>query len=125
MARGHILAMHRGRPGQSYIIAGPAHSVAEVLEIAERLTGVPAPAIQMPAGVLRALAAMMARVEHLMPVPETYSAEYLRVGAGVTYLGSNARARRELGLEMRPLEAGLPEVLTAEIQRLGLAATGR
>jgi len=46
----------------------------------------------------------------------------LRVGAGVTYLGSNAKARRVLGYEPRPLEAGLRETLAYEMRLLGMAA---
>ncbi|HET8679291.1 MAG TPA: hypothetical protein VFM39_04170 [bacterium] len=40
--------------------------------------------------------------------------------AGVTYLGSNARAARELGFSARPLEEGLSETLTHEMRVLGL-----
>ena len=34
-AHGHILAMDKGRAGQSYILAGPPHTLEEALEIAE------------------------------------------------------------------------------------------
>jgi hypothetical protein len=42
------------------------------------------------------------------------------VSAGVTYLGSNAKAKRELGYQVRLLEEGLRETLTHEIVRLGM-----
>ena len=42
----------------------------------------------------------------------------LRVAAGVTYLGSNARAREELGYAPRDLNTGLQEVLSEELRRL-------
>jgi len=40
---------------------------------------------------------------------ETFAlpAEYLRVNAGPTYIGDNAKARRELGYNPRPLKEGL------------------
>jgi nucleoside-diphosphate-sugar epimerase len=44
----------------------------------------------------------------------------LRVSAGVTYIGSNAKARRELGYNPRPLEEGLPEILNEEMRLLGM-----
>jgi hypothetical protein len=47
------------------------------------------------------------------------TAEYLRVAAGVTYWGSNARAQKELGYASRSLEEGFREVLTEELRRLG------
>ena len=47
-----------------------------------------------------------------------WTAEYTRVAAGATYLGSNARARRDLGYEPRSLEDGFREVLPEELRRL-------
>jgi len=38
----------------------------------------------------------------------------------VTYLGSNAKARRELGFAPRPLEEGLRETLRHEMRLLGI-----
>ena len=43
-----------------------------------------------------------------------------RVSAGVTYLGSNEKARRELGYQVRPLEEGLRETLFYMMQKLGI-----
>jgi nucleoside-diphosphate-sugar epimerase len=121
-ARGHILAMERGGPGESYAICGPAHTLVEAFDMAEQITGIPAPRVRVPPGVLRAAAAVMERIEHMveLPLPETYSAEGLRVVAGVTYLGDNNKARRELGFNPRPLEEGLRETLLHEMRLLGL-----
>jgi nucleoside-diphosphate-sugar epimerase len=117
-AAGHVLAMQRGAVGQSYIIAGPPATIQAVLALAERLTGVPAPRLHPDPRLVKAVAAAMRVVERVVPVPDTYSAEYLRVAAGATYLGSNARARRELGFQPRSLEEGLPETLAYELARL-------
>ena len=119
-ARGHLLAMEHGRAGESYIIAGPPHSLIEALAVMERLTGIPAPRLHPAPGLLRAAAAVMDLVGRVVPLPETYSGENLRVAAGTTYLGSNARARRELGFTARPLEDGLRETLAWEMRQLGL-----
>ncbi len=110
-AHGHRLAMDQGRAGESYIIAGPPYTVEAVLELAERLTGIRAPRLRLSPGTMRLMSRVMAFVGRIAPLPETYSAEALRVTAGVTYLGSNAKARRELGYEVRPLEDGLRETL--------------
>jgi nucleoside-diphosphate-sugar epimerase len=48
--------------------------------------------------------------------------ERLRDLAGVTYLGSNAKARRALGFAPQPLEAGLRETLAHEMRLLGTAS---
>jgi nucleoside-diphosphate-sugar epimerase len=122
-AEGHLLAMERGVPGQSYIIGGPVHTVIELLRLAERITGISAPRIQMPPGVMRAMAYGMAPVGALLPLPPSYTYEGLRSIAGVTYLGSNVKARRELGFDPRPLEDGLPETLRDLMRELGMRAT--
>jgi len=113
VARGHILAMEKGRTGESYIIAGPPHSLESALKMAERLTGVPAPKMRFSPGLLKLMSKLMRPVEAAVPLPENYRSETLRVSAGVTYLGDNAKARDELGYEPRPLESGLAETLKA------------
>ncbi|MEK6322553.1 MAG: NAD-dependent epimerase/dehydratase family protein [Acidobacteriota bacterium] len=120
VARGHILAMEKGRTGESYILAGPPHTFIEAIELAEQITGVPAPRMQVAPGMIKAMAAMMGAVEKVLPVPEAYTKESLRVTAGVTYLGDNAKARRELGYNPRPLQRGLAETLEHEMRLLGM-----
>jgi nucleoside-diphosphate-sugar epimerase len=117
IAHAHVLAMEEGRSGEAYIIAGPRHSLIEAMELAERLTGVKAPRLRGSPGLLRLLSNVMGLVERVVPVPEDLSSEYLRVSAGVTYLGSNAKARQGLGYEPRSLEVGLAETLDFERKR--------
>jgi nucleoside-diphosphate-sugar epimerase len=119
-ARGHLQALERGRTGESYIIAGPNHTLVEALQLAEQITGFKAPRLQGAPGMLRLMSAVMGVIEKLLPVPEQYSAETLRVSAGATYLGSSAKAARELGFQARPLATGLRETLTYEMRQLGL-----
>ncbi len=120
IARGHILAMERGKPGESYIIAGPTTTFEDAMQLAEQITGVPAPRLRVGPGVLSAGARLMGVVERAIPVPDDYSAEFLRINAGVTYIGDNAKARRELGYNPRPLKEGLAETLQHEMRLLGM-----
>ncbi|HZR44391.1 MAG TPA: NAD-dependent epimerase/dehydratase family protein, partial [Ktedonobacteraceae bacterium] len=118
MAHGHILAMERGKIGESYIIAGPKYSVVEAFALAEQISGVPAPRLHPAPWMMKAMAAMIGLLGAIFPLPEPYSAESVRSSAGVTYLGSNEKARHELGYEPRTLEQGLPETLEYEMQQL-------
>lgn len=120
IARGHILAMERGKPGESYIIAGPVCTFEDAIDLAETITGVPAPRLRVSPGVIKALSGVMGLVERVVAVPEEYSAEYLRINAGVTYIGDNSKARRELGYNPRPLAEGLAETLRHEMRLLGM-----
>lgn len=116
VARGHLIAMEKGRPGESYNIGGPVHSLVEAFEMAEQITGIPAPKRRPGPGTLRFIARLMAIANAIRPVRDTLSPEYLRVLAGVTYLGSHEKAARELGLTWKPLEQGLRETIEHEMR---------
>lgn len=111
IAAGHTLALEKGRPGRSYILAGPAHTLAEAVEMAAHLTGIQPPRRYLPPWVLKAAAHMTGPLGALVRLPSEFTPEALRTLAGVTYLGSGMRARRELGWRARPLLDGLAETL--------------
>jgi nucleoside-diphosphate-sugar epimerase len=119
-AQGHIVAMEKGQPGETYIIGGDDHTVLEFLQMAEKTTGVPPARMMASPGMLRGMAAMMGVMEKVMPVPQDYTAEFLRTSAGVTNIGSNAKAKRELGYNPRPLEEGIVETMQYEMELLGM-----
>ncbi len=113
VARGHILALERGRPGRNYFLAGPVHTLTDAIRLAESIVGIRGPRRTIPASVLRAASVLMGLVGRIVPLAPEYTAEGLRVLAGVTYLGSNGRARLELGWTPRPLAEGLRQTLAA------------
>lgn len=119
-ARGHVLAMERGAVGEAYHLAGPCLMWREVLPIARKITGVAPPRIVMPAWLARVASLLARPVNAVMALPPTYHPETLRVAAGVTYFGTDAKARSELGWEPRPLREGLEVTLRAEMADLGL-----
>lgn len=120
---GHVLAMERGRVGQSYHLAGPVHTLEDALALCTRLTGVKGPGLVAPPALLRGLAALLTPFEGLLE--GQYHPENLRVTGGSTYIGSAAKAIQELGWSARSLEAGMRETLRHEIAALGLPLTVR
>jgi nucleoside-diphosphate-sugar epimerase len=118
VAGAHIAAMKLGRPGENYHICGPTHTLIDAMAIAQKITGVKPPAMVAGPGMVKAMSAMMGMIGAIVPLPPQYSAEFLRISAGVTYIGSNAKARRELGYAPRALEIGLRETLAWEQQQL-------
>lgn len=120
IVQGHILAMDKGKIGESYIIAGEVKTLTEALDLAEQLTGVPAPKLRPGPALIGFLASVMRRVEALVPVEGQMSAEAL-ASLKATYIGSNAKARRELGYNPRPLTTGLQEMLDALMAQLGMS----
>lgn len=115
VALAHLLAMEKGAVGESYIIAGPRMTLIDALKLAEQITGRRAPRMQAAPGMLKGFSKFMGVVEKVIPVQGTMSSEGLRVAAGATYIGDNSKARRDLGYEPRPIEAGFPETLAWEL----------
>ena len=120
-AHAHISAMEQGRSGESYIIAGPPHTLREALVTAATCSGRRAPLAGLPPWLLEGASRAMEVVESIVTPPAGLSSETLRVAAGVTYLGSNAKARRELGFAPRGLDEGLRHVIEHEMRGLGMA----
>lgn len=117
VAHAHILAMQFGRPGESYIIGGPPHTVRDALTLAARSAGKRRAPIPVPdwipssaAAVLRVGAAVVPRLR--------WTVDRLRVAAGVTYLGDDAKAREELGFRPRSLDDGLPDAARAILEEM-------
>src|SRR5688572_11606292 len=118
-ARGHILAMEKGRPGETYIIAGPRHPFEEAFALAANLARVRAPMLHPGPHAMRAMAVLMKVVGRFVKLPPAMQPEALRVLAGTTYFGANDKAVRELGFTARPLEEGLAQTLEHELRLLG------
>jgi nucleoside-diphosphate-sugar epimerase len=114
VARGHVLAMERGRLGESYLLAGDRASYAEVFELVRELSPRRGRVLLLPPAVVRGFAAMTAPVERLVPVPQTMTADAARAGT-VTYFGDSTKARNELGWTSRPLRGGMTETIRAEL----------
>jgi nucleoside-diphosphate-sugar epimerase len=117
-AKAHILAMEARKPGETYIIAGPPSSLMATLELASEIIGIPMPSLRPNPALARFSAELAALAERVIPIPLFYRSEVLRSSAGVTYMGSNAKARTELGYAPRSLEEGLPPTLEWEMPQL-------
>lgn len=120
VARGHVLAMERGHPGESYIISGPPLMWRDALAVAEEITGIRAPRFTLRAPLARAASLLMRPVAAVVPLPSTYHPETLRVSAGSTYFGDDAKARHEIGWDPRAVRDGLALTLEAERAALGV-----
>ncbi len=120
IATGHLLAMQKGRVGESYIFAGPLHTFIELFALCERLTGVKQPRFNPSPTLMKVLAQTMRVAGTFASLPENYRYESLRVMAGVTYGGNDAKARRELGWTCRDIESGMRPTLTAYLRELGM-----
>ncbi|HET6823084.1 MAG TPA: NAD-dependent epimerase/dehydratase family protein [Anaerolineales bacterium] len=117
VAQGHILAMEKGRIGESYIIAGDRYLLADAFKLASQITGKRAPMVA-PAPMMKFMSVLARPFD--MILPPAYTSEGLRVIAGVTYMGDNSKARRELGYDPRPFREGWEETVRHEMKLLGI-----
>lgn len=119
VAHAHIRAMEAGRPGESYIVSSEPREVVDVFERAAALTGIDAPRSVSPRW-FSLLAALLTPVEKLTTTPKGFEPELLRTFAGTQILVDNAKARRELDIEHRPIDDGLRQYLAWELAEQGM-----
>ncbi len=110
IAEGHILAAELGRIGESYILAGPAIPLGDMVDFWGDLTGRPAPALRIPALFLKPFAPLLDFVKGIVPLPSLFSAEAVS-SLGTTYMASSEKAKAELGWKTRPLQSQMLDTL--------------
>ena len=98
-------------PGETYMLAGPRSTLAEVLRRVATFAGTRGPRV-LPDAVVRATASLTGALGRVVPVPPDFAAETMRASLA-TYLGSPAKAERELGWQARPLDTGLRQTAGA------------
>jgi nucleoside-diphosphate-sugar epimerase len=117
IAEGHILTAEKGRPGESYIITGPAVSMGEMVKIWSRVTGKREPMLQIPARFAKPFAPVMDSISRFIPLPGLFSRDALAI-LDATYTARPDKARQELGWSARPVEEGMRQTFEwiAQIQ---------
>lgn len=123
IAAAHRLAMERGTEGEEYITASEARTMGEVFGTAESITGIPGPRT-VPDAVFSGLGSVMSVVERFASPVDGLESEMMEFFAGRQYEVDNSKARRELGVEFRSLEAGLREYLAWELDQLDMSLEG-
>lgn len=117
IVQGHILAMQKGKMGECYIICGEKYKITDAFQLASHISGNKAP-MTAPYQMMKVLSVMVTPFDSVMP--DSYTSEGLRVIAGVTYIGDNNKAKRELGYKPRPVSEGWAETVKHEMKLLGM-----
>jgi len=102
VAVGLMLAAEKGRPGEGYILSGERISVADLLALLERVTGVRSKARRLPTWLARFAAQFTPIYYRLRRAKPRFTSYSLRVLTS-NCLMSSAKATRELGYKPRPL----------------------
>ena len=101
VAAGLIAAAEHGRTGENYLVSGHRHSLKELAALAEEVTGVAAPPIDIPIDLIKGLAPMVAWLtpEGRTPLFTPDSMHALQYAPNVCH----HKATRELGYNPRSM----------------------
>ena len=110
LAAGVLLALDKGTPGESYVLAGEPVRLGQLLRELAEVSGRRPPPLTVPSGLLRALAPAGPLVSRALGLPPNLR-ELVRCSAGATYWASSDKAMDELGWTPRTLRAGLSELV--------------
>jgi dihydroflavonol-4-reductase len=114
VAQGYLLADTRGKPGERYILSGRNFTLDRLFADLARISGVAAPAVKLPGGVMLGMLEAGARAR--LPLPS--SPDEVR-SAMLWWTYRNTKAKQELGFRPRPHEETLEDALRWQAEQLG------
>lgn len=106
-ARGHVAAFERGRSGERYILGGENLTLKQILDKLAAITGLPSPKIRVPYIMALATGVVDEVVTgHILHREPRATIDAVRMGRKKMFV-STAKAERELGWKVVPVEAAL------------------
>jgi len=112
IARMHLMALERGVPGERYILGGENLTLKQILDRLAAITGLPSPKHKVPHAVAMAYAFFEETLTGKLRGKEPRATvEAVRMGKKMMF-ASSAKAERELGLRVLPVEDALRAAVT-------------
>jgi dihydroflavonol-4-reductase len=108
-----ILALDKGKPGETYVIAGPPTTMGEAIGIVADVSGKKAPKRAVPVVLMKAMTPIGPLVGKMMGQPPNLR-ELISSADNVTFWATNEKAVRELGFNPRGIEEGIRQTLEAD-----------
>jgi dihydroflavonol-4-reductase len=106
-ARGHILALEKGRRGERYILGGENLTLKQILDRLAAITGLPSPKIKVPYVMALATGVVDELVTGRLRGKEPRATiDAVRMGRKKMFV-SSAKAERELGWSIVPVDGAL------------------
>ena len=110
VAAGVLLALDKGVPGESYVLAGDPVRMADMVEVLADVSGRRPPRLTVPTALLKALTPAAPLVSRALGLPPNLR-ELISSSDGVTFWASSDKAMDELGWTHRSLREGLTELV--------------
>jgi dihydroflavonol-4-reductase len=114
VARGHLLADEKGRPGERYILGNRNYTLDRLFADLSRLSGVEPPALRLPATV----ALRFAQAAETLPGRPIITVGEVK-SASLWWTYKSTKARRELGWSTTPHEDTMEATVNWYIEREG------
>ena len=103
VARAHVLALTKGKPGRRYILGGENLTLKQILDKMSAITGIPSPTVKIPFVVAATYAFFEEWITGRIRGKEPRATlEEVRMGRKKMY-ASSARAQTELGFQIKPV----------------------
>ncbi|HEY1984142.1 MAG TPA: hopanoid-associated sugar epimerase [Terracidiphilus sp.] len=103
VARTHVLALSKGKPGRRYILGGENLSLKQILDKMSAITGIPSPTVEIPFAVAATYAFFEEWITGRIRGKEPRATlEEVRMGRKKMF-ASSARAQQELGFRILPV----------------------
>lgn len=107
VARGHVLAYEKGRPGERYILGGENLTLKQILDTLAKITGLPSPSIKLPYFFALATGIVdQTFTGKLRGREPRVTIDAVRMGRKKMWVTS-AKAERELGYKIVPVDDAL------------------
>ncbi len=107
IARMHVVALERGTPGERYILGGENLTLKQILDRMAAISGLPSPTMKVPHAVAMAFAFFDETITGKLRGREPRATvEAVRMGRKMMF-ASSAKAERELGFVVKPVDAAL------------------
>jgi dihydroflavonol-4-reductase len=107
VARTHVAAVERGRPGERYILGGENLSLKQILDKMSAITGLPSPTMKVPHSLAMAFAFFDETITGRLRGKEPRAkVKAVQMGKKKMF-ASSAKAERDLGFRIVPVYAAL------------------
>jgi dihydroflavonol-4-reductase len=110
VARGHILAMEKGKPGEKYILANRNITIGEFMKMVAQIAGVKPPLFRIPKRLAVLSAYMYEGIARITGSPPLTTASWVKLGSYYSWWRVD-KAIRELGFPQTDVEESIKKAI--------------
>lgn len=109
-AKGHTLAMEKGKPGEKYVLGNTNVSIKEYFDLIARIGGGKSPSIKIPRPVAVFSGYLYQGLAEITRKPPVTTAAWVRVGSEYSFWDSS-KAVNELGMPQTPIRESIQNAI--------------